>query len=219
MTTTDELIAKLGTDVHAIRPLQPPMVRTGLWLLAAFAIVCGLVLSHGLRPDLTDEFSRPAVVIEWLASLFTGLLAAVATFHVSIPGRSVRWALLPVPAVALWLATLGVGCLTDWFRYGADGLEVGLSVGCFETIVFTSVPLGLTLLLMVRHAGPVRPGPTILLGALSVAAFSAAGLSLFHHLNSSLMVLISHGSGVAFVMLTGWASSGALFRWIGLNQL
>lgn len=219
MTTTDELIQKLGADVHAVTPLRPPVLQAGTWLVVAFAIVGALVLSRGLRPDLSAEFAKPAVLLEWIASVLTGLLPAVATFHVSIPGRSVRWALLPAPAVALWLITLSIGCLTDWFRLGTSGLEVGLSVGCFQTIVFTSVPLGLTLLLMVRHAGPVRPGLTVLLGGLSVAALSAAGLSLFHHLNSSLMVLLSHGTGVGFVMLVGWATSGRLFRWVGLKPL
>ncbi len=219
MATTDELIRKLGADARAVRPLRPPMARAAMWMAVVLTIVGGLVWSRGLRADFMTEFSRPAALGEWLASLLTGVLAAVATFHVSIPGRSVRWALLPVPGLALWLMTVGVGCFADWFRLGSGGVELGFSAGCFQTIVLTSVPLGLTLLIMVRHAGPVRPGLTAVLGGLSVAAFSAVGLSLFHHLNSSLLVLVSHGAGIGFVVLTGWASSGLLFRWIGLKPL
>lgn len=218
MNTTDELIHRLSTETRPVRPLRPPTVRALIWLAVATLIVGGIVASRGLRPDLASEIERPLVIIEWLASVITGVLAAIATFHVSIPGRSMRWALLPLPGLMLWVMSLSLGCIADWITLDSSDVEIGFSPGCFQSIVMTSIPLGLTLLVMVRHAGPVRPGLTTVLGALSIAALSAAGLSLFHHLNSSLLVLISHGSGVAFVMLVSWACSGTLFRWIGLKM-
>ena len=60
------------------------------------------------------------------------------------------------------------------------------------------------MLLLLRHAGPVRPLPVLLLGGLASAALCSAGLSLFHHLEAALMVLVWHGGALAVVVVLGW---------------
>ena len=49
--------------------------------------------------------------LAWTASLLTGATAVVAAAHLALPDRSRRWALLPLPFLALWLTASGVGCL------------------------------------------------------------------------------------------------------------
>jgi len=78
-----------------------------------------------------------------------------------------------------------------------------------------SLPLGLVMVLMVRHAGVVRPAPTAMLAALSAAALSSAGVSLFHNGETSLMSLLWHGGVVALLSLASLAAGERLFAWIG----
>lgn len=217
--TTDRLVAHLVASHRPSPPLRSPFLRSTAWLALALVLVGGIVLSHGLRSDLGMQFARPVMLMEWLSALLTGVLAALATFLVSIPGRSPRWALLPLPALALWLGTLSVGCLADYFQRGATALQLQVSYSCVLAIVMTSVPLGVTLLVMVRHAGIVRPLPTAICGGLAVAALSAAGLSLFHHVDTALMLLVWHLGSVAFVTLLAATCARRLFAWIGLVRI
>lgn len=215
MRTTEQLIGQLTAAAEPVTPLRPALLRALGWLVLAVAIVAGIVLSHGIRPDLARQFARPVMAAEWIGAVLTGVLAAIATFQVSLPGRSRRWLWLPVPGLALWLGALCLGCLADWFRDGSAALAVSPSWSCVQAILTTSLPLGLTLLVMVRHAGLVCPGATALVGGLAIAALSAAGLSLFHHIDTALMVLIWHGGAAALVVCAAWGFSERLFAWIG----
>lgn len=211
---TERLIVGLVATARPVRRLSPPLVRATVWLVAAFAIVAAVVASHGLRPDLAEQFARPTLLAEWLGAVLTGVLASIATFQLSLPDRSIRWLLLPVPAILLWLGALGLGCVLDWYRMGPSAFALTVSWSCVMAIVATSLPLGGVLLVMVRHAGYVRPGPTALAGGLAVAALSAAGLSLFHHLDTALMILIWHIGTVALVALLVRVAADRLFAWV-----
>ncbi len=207
----EKLIADLAADLQPVQRLRPPLLRAALWLAAAIGINAAAVILHGLRPDIMTLLRIPSYTMLLGATVLTGLLAAIAVFMISIPDRSARWALLPVPGVALWFASAGYGCLTDWLRMGPDGLALGTSFHCFTWIVGVSLPLSLGLYLMVRHGGWVRPGLTLTLGMLSTAALAATGLSLFHPLDTSLMILIWHGGTT--LLLIGLAALGIpLFR-------
>jgi hypothetical protein len=56
---------------------------------------------------------------------------------------------------------------------------------------------------MLRHAATIRPNATAAAGALAAAALASAGLTLFHDLDSSIMILIWHGVPVTLVVLSG----------------
>lgn len=217
MDDTDRLIDQIAGRATPVRRIASPLRRTSLWLLLAAAIVAGIVLSHGARAGWLRILSSPDAASEWIASLLTGALAAYAVFQISVPGRSARWAWLPVPAALLWFAGLSLGCMHDVAREGsvaafafdADAME------CARMITLTAVPLGLVLLLMVRHAGVVRPGSTALLAMLSAAALSSAGVSLIHNGESALMVLLWHVGAVALLSMLSWAFGRQLFSWVG----
>jgi len=139
-----------------------------------------------------------------LASVATGILAAVAAAMLARPDRSWRWALLPVPALAAWVASLGLGCFADLARMGPAALAMGTSWGCLRFIMMLGLPLTAALLVLLRHAGPVRPVPVLLLGSLASAALCSAGLSLLHHLDAALMVLLWHGGAALLLVVLGW---------------
>ena len=216
MTDTNTLIEQLAARARPVRPLASPMRRTALWIAMASASVALIATAIGLRPGLAAELAAAPALIEWIASVLTGILAAYAVFQISVPGRSPAWAWLPVPTLLLWLSGLGWGCLRDFARMGgaAFAFETA-SWECTVAITMTGVPLGLVLLLMVRHAGVVRPRATAMLAALSAAALSAAGVSLYHGDESALMVLVWHLGAVAMLSLLCLLFGRPLFSWIG----
>ena len=190
MTKTPDLIDALVECATPVRRLRPPLVRGALWLALAALILALLAIVHGVRADLAERLHQPVFVVSITAALATGVLAAVAAFMVSLPDRSQWWLALPAPALAVWVGTVGYGCLTDWVVIGPDGVRFGETLRCFATLVLTSVPLAIALAVMLRYAALLRPGAVTLAGALAVAAITSSALSLFHDLDATMMILI-----------------------------
>jgi hypothetical protein len=190
VTRTPDLIDALVERATPVRRLRPPLVRAGLWLGFAGLVLTLLAIGHGVRTDLVERLQQPVFVVSIAAALATGILAAVAAFAVSLPDRSQWWLLLPAPALAVWVGTIGYGCLTDWVNIGPDGVHMGEAVRCLATLVLTSVPLAITLAVMLRYAALLRAGAVTMAGALAVAAITSSALSLLHDLDATLIILI-----------------------------
>jgi len=190
VTTTPQLIDDLVRAADPVRRLRPPLVRAGLWLAIA-ACVLGLVtIVHGLRSDIAARFQEPVFVIGMAGALGTGILAAIASFRLSLPEASRRWLLLPVPALGLWLSAIGYGCLTDWISIGPNGVRIGEAVRCFAILILISVPLWVAMLAMLRYAAFLRPTTVSAMVGLAVAAMSMFALSLLHDLEATVMILV-----------------------------
>ena len=201
MTRTPDLIDALVETATPVRRLRPPIVRAGLWLAFA-AIVLGLIaIAHGVRPDFSDRVRQPLFVVGMLGALATSILAAVASFRISLPDSSRLWIVLPLPALALWVSTIGYGCLTDWVSMDPDGVHMGEAVRCFATLLMTSVPLSIAMLVMLRYAALLRPLEVSVMGGLAIAAVTAFALSLFHDLDATVMILVWN-LGVAALIAT-----------------
>ena len=76
----------------------------------------------------------------------------IAAFYLSLPDRSLRWALLPLPTLLLWLGSSGYSCWRQWIVHGPDGWGVGEGLDCFLWIVAFGVPLAIALFLPLRQA-------------------------------------------------------------------
>lgn len=190
MVTTPELIASLSEAVKPVRPLRPPALRAFAWLAIAAGLIVLLGALVGVRTDLETKLQQPIFLLQIAASLVTGITAAIAAFHISLPDRSPRWLALPAPSVAVWISVLGYGCLTAWVALTPDGVGVGPTLRCFATVVLTSLPLSLLLLVMLRHAADLRPTATAMAGGLAVAAITATALSILHELDATILVLL-----------------------------
>jgi len=212
MTDTAALIEALGRDAKPVRRLWAPMLRSALWLGFALGVIALLVLHHGMRHDLGWRFGQRDFVLEWLGALATGIGATLAAFHLSLPGRSWRWALAPLPGLALWLFSMGYGCWSDWIRLGPDGLKLGTSFDCFSFIVTTTVPLSAALLFLLRYAAPTRPVATTVLATLSVSALAAAGQSMVHGLDTTIMILAWHLGSTGLLLLAARIAGPRLLR-------
>jgi hypothetical protein len=207
MPTTGELIDRLAAEARPVRRLKRPTVRALAWLALAALFIAVVAALVGIRPGLTAQLRDPWFALGRAGALATAITAAIAAFQLSVPDRSARWLWLPMPFAALWLGTMGYGCVADWLVEGARGLRLGHSAECFQAILITSVPLGALLFVMVRHAGPVRPVATALAAGLALAAVAEGGLTLYHDVEATLMDILVHLVAVAVVV--GLATSGA----------
>ncbi|MEP7316819.1 MAG: NrsF family protein [Sphingomicrobium sp.] len=201
---TDTLIDQLAADIRPVRPLRAPALRA-LMALAAIALVAGLAIA--LLGDVGELRRRYAgrealLALEMAAMLATGVLAVVAAFFLSIPGRSRRWIAAPVPPFAVWLLLSGLGCYNDFVRRNGVEWELGESMHCLLFILATSAALAPFLIWRLARAKPINPLPVALLGGLGVAAVSALVLQFFHPFTVTFVDLTVHLVAILIVIGT-----------------
>ena len=211
---TNQLITRLAGDCATIRRLQAPWQRTALWLMFVLPCVATVTAVHLAGRDVIERIDI-RMAVERAAILLTGLTAALAAFSIVVPGRDWRIALLPLVPLAVWLGSLGEGCMHDWSRLGADGLQVW---DCVPAAIIVSIPCATIMLVMLRRGPPLFPSLTLALGALASAAMVNFGLRLFHAADVAVMVLVWHFGGIAAVTtlasrfgdhVLNWHSEGA----------
>lgn len=195
------LIERLSGELRPVRRLRPPAARALLWL-AVVATVSALLIARFVDLSvITQRIAVPRIAAECIGSLLTGITAIFAAFQLSVPGRSRRWGLVPLPFLALWLAASGLGCLRNGWSPGRDGVDE--SAHCFIFILAVSVPLAAGLFWMLSRARPITPLPVAMLGTLGVAATAALLLQFVHPFDVTVIDLAFHAAAVALVMLVG----------------
>jgi len=206
----ERLIRDLAADLAPVRRLRPPYVRTFSWLavVAATAVILAMIadlpaLGHRLAaaPDL------------WLAvtgSASTAILAAFAAFQLSLPDARRAWALLPLPAMLLWIVASGFGCLRARFAPGTHAADLSEARDCLIFIIGLSVPLSALLIIMLRRGCPLQPGLTTATAGLAAAAAAATLLNFFHPFDAAATDLVVHVLAVTLVMAGNRAFSGRL---------
>jgi hypothetical protein len=204
--TTEQLIARLAADARPVRRLKPPLLRAAYWLLGVAVIAAVGIFWFSDLAEFSRRAQDPKLVLEMIATLATGIAAVVAAFYLSLPDRASAWELLPVPPLALWIITSGHNCYDKWISYG-EGWTLGESAHCFRFILASSIPLGITLLLMLRRAQPLAPTRVAAIAGLGVAAVSAFLLQFFHPFDITFMDLAVHAVAIAIVVLVSSASA------------
>jgi hypothetical protein len=209
-SATETLIQSLTRDLEPVGRLRVPMVRALMWL-SLFAVAAGVMAAFA---DTAALSRRLAVADDmWLAvvgSTLTAVTAAVAAFHLSLPDRRARWALLPLPAALLWVGASGAGCL----RTAATG-EAGAwrhSLDCLVFVVFVSAPLSACLFAMLRRGYALRPGLVALIGGLAAAAAAATLLNIFHPFDAAATDLLVHVVAIALVVGLNGIFGGRLLQ-------
>ena len=215
MSTTPQLIDALVERAAPVSRLRSPMARACRWLGFAAIVIALLTVTHGVRTELAEHLRQPAFLAGLTASLATGMLAAMAAFIVSLPDRSQWWMLLPAPALAVWLSSIGYGCLTDWVSMDPSGVRLGETVRCFATLLLASVPLSVAMSMMLRYAVLLRAKAVTLMGALAVAALTSFALSLDHDLDATAMILLWNLGTAALITAIGGLLGRRIFFWAG----
>lgn len=204
---TERLIAALAASAAPVRRLRPPAIRAALFLLTVAAVATPLVLFFADLDATTGRWRNPLVALELTGALLAGIAGVVAAFQLCLPDRARAWALLPMPFLALWVATSGAGCYAAWLRTGDMGLELGEGATCFGFILGTGLPLGASLLWMLRRARPLSPAPVAAMGGLGAAALGAVLLQFFHPFDITVMDLGMHALAVAVIVATASLSA------------
>jgi hypothetical protein len=207
MDATEGMITGLAGDLKPVRRLWPPGLRAFLWLAVVGALSLVLILGLANLSIFERRASDPKLALELVGTLLTGILAVIAAFELSLPDRSIRWALLPLPSFLLWLGSSGYSCWRHWIAFGPEGWEVGESANCFAWILGFGVPLAVSLLVVLRRARPLAPVRVAAMAGLGVASIAAFLLQFFHPFDVTIMDLGLHLAGVAVV--TAFAGAAA----------
>ena len=206
----DAYIDSLSGDLKPVGRLWSPWVRAAAWL----TVVAGAAAVLARFSDIHDLVYRLRSVPDmWLAvlgSTLTTVLGAVATFQLSLPDRSTRWALLPLPGLALWLAGTGMGCLRTWVIPDLHPASFEEAHACFTFIVGLSVPLSILTILMVRRAFPFRPNLVAAIGGLAISAAAGTLLNFFHPYDAGATDFAVHLVAISLVIAANRIVGGRL---------
>ncbi len=209
---TSQLIDQLARGAAPVAPLRSPFRRAILWLALSACFVVAVALIFG--PHGTVATGRNATYwVAQLATAATAIAAALGAFSSSIPARRRIWEIVPLVPLAVWIGTVGLGCLQDWQLLGDAGLVLSPDWTCLGPMFVVGVIPAMALLLMLRRGLSVRPHMTACLGGLAVAAVANLALQTFHAQDLSLMVLVWHvGGALVFVALSALLGAVALVR-------
>lgn len=201
---TEDLISQLSSGLQPVRRVPSPWRLAFGWLGLALLVVGGAVAFFGLRQDWYARAHIAYEVEQWVASVAAGVLGALAAAMLAQPDRSWRWVLLPVPALLAWMLALLLGVDADLARQAQAHAHASDGLPCVSLILTLGLPLLLVQFWVLRHAGPTRPLPVQVTGALASAALCSAGVSLIHPLDAAQMVLFWHGLALGLMVLLGW---------------
>jgi hypothetical protein len=209
---TESLIQSLGDQLTPVRRLPPPWLRTAGWLLVVAAIATWLFAHYGIAGMARRWTGTPDLAIAGIGAAMTAMCAAWAAFVLGVPGRSARWAWLPLPGALLWVGASGLGCMRDWVAPATHVASMPEANDCLIFIISFSIPLSLLLILLLRRACPLRPVLTAVMIGLASAAASAALLEICHSFDSTVTDLTMHALAVAVVVAVNAAMGGRLLQ-------
>jgi hypothetical protein len=209
--SNDRLIERLAADLRPVRRVSPGWLAAG-WLLVVIVFAVYLASMADLHAMMRRLMAAPDMWLAAVGSALTGVLAVVAAFMTSVPGRSTRWALLPLPPLALWIWESGMGCARGWHLPGVHDASVAEGDHCLMFIVALSLPLSLLMMVLLRWTFPLRPNLTLALAGLAAAGTAATLLNFFHPYDASLSDLALHAVAVALVVGANRLFGERLFR-------
>ena len=204
----DRLIGALAADLRPVRRLPPPVLRALFWLALVAAVAAALATFADVAAMWHRLAASPDMWLAVLGSIATAATAAFAAFELSLPDRSRAWALLPLPAAALWVGASGLGCMRAFVLPGTHVAAIGETRDCLLFIIGLSVPLSVALILMLRRAYSLAPPLTAAMAGLASAAAAATLLNFFHPFDAAATDLAVHAVAVVIVVAAARALGG-----------
>lgn len=205
----DALIDDLVGGLEPSGRLPSPWRRALGWS-ALVAAAAGLLALWADWHSLGARMAVPDLRLAAIGAAITTFTAALAAFQTSVPGRSSRWAMLPLPSAALWIGASGMGCLRSWTIPVAEPTTPHAMEGCFAFILAVSLPLSVVLVTMLHRACPLHPNLTAALGGLAAAAAAATLLVFFHPHDATAVDLLIHLAVVAAIIAANGLLGGRI---------
>lgn len=212
MPSYEALIHRLGAELAPVRRLRSPGVRTIGWVLLLLALAALLGWHYGLSDMLHRWRGAPDLGWAALGAVGTAVTAGWATFVLGEPGRSPRWAWLPLAPALVWIGASGLGCLREWVTPGTEVATLAQARACLIFIVSFSVPLSALLIVLLRRAYPLRPVLAAVMIGLASAAASASLLEICHEFDAAATDLTVHVLAVALVIGANAVCGGRLLQ-------
>ena len=209
---TDDLIARLSTDLKPVRPMAMQRLLIGAILLSGIVAVIAMLALLGMRPDMEAASATMMYWTKFGYTLALGLLGLAATLVLARPDGRTRWPWLA--AIAL-LAALLVLAVVQLAR--ADDmmpLIMGSSIRRALTYIpVLSLPVLFGALLALRRLAPRNP--TLAGFAAGIMAGGAgAWIYTFACDETGMMFLaLWYTLGVGIVGVAGAALGRFLLRW------
>ena len=197
----DRLVQALGADLRPVRRLAPPSLRVLTWLTTLGAVALALAMVSDVAAMMHRLMAAPDMWLAAMGSMLTTVFAAMAAFELSLPDRKTAWALLPLPALLLWIGASGMGCLRTWSIAEADPMPPDQPAHCLIYILGMSLPLSLILILMLRRGFSLRPNLTAIIGGLACASAAATLLNLIHPYDAAATDLAVHAFAIIIVII------------------
>src|SRR5271170_3838591 len=207
----DRLVRALSADLTPVHRLASPGLRLLTWLAILGAVALSLAMVSDVGAMIRRLMAAPDMM--WLAaigSMLTAVLAAAAAFELSLPDRKAAWALLPLPAVLLWIGASGMGCLRAWPVAEAYPMPVDQPEHCLIFILGLSLPLSLLLIAMLQRGFSLRPNLTAIIGGLACASAAATLLNFIHPYDAAATDLAIHAFAVVIVILVNTIFGGRI---------
>jgi hypothetical protein len=201
----DALIGRLAGGLMPVERLPNPWRRTALWLAASLWLGGLLALFTDWGMFMHRMMAAPDMWAGFVGGLLTAVLAAAAAFFTAVPGRPAAWALLPLPALALWVGASIAGMLRMMPAPGTEPEPMMHPMLCLYFIVLVAIPLAVLLMIEVMRACPLRPGLTASLAGLASAGAAATLLAFVHPFDATFEDLGAHL--VAVILVVGGAKA------------
>jgi hypothetical protein len=217
---TDDLIQRLGTELRPVQPLAPPWRRAAIWVATALAYVAlvalGSWLQHGALRGVSGD---SAYVVQQLALLATAMIAADIAFASVVPGMQRPAAWLPFVPVAILMATLVGGMLSDVRTAGTVGIGQETDWPCVGSIAIGTTVLWAAAAAMLRRGAALSPGTSGLLAGLAAVSLANAEACLTRTHAFSATVLLWHGATSLVVVAIAVLASRRVLAWTPLRRL
>ncbi|MGV8854380.1 MAG: NrsF family protein [Devosia sp.] len=211
---TDELIARLATDLKPVRPNALPRLLMGTVMASGVVAAIAMLMWLGTRADIA---TAPGTMVFWTKFFYTlslAVLGGVATLALARPDGEIRWPWLAAPAL---LAALLVGAVFQLSHAEADQMMPlvigGTSLVCPWRIVVLAAPILAALLLALRRLAPANPTLAGLAAGLFAGGTGAWVYSFACGENGMMFLALWYTLGIAVVAGVGAVLGRFLLRW------
>ena len=211
---TDDLIARLATDLKPVRSNALPRLLMGAVLVSGVVAAIAMLMWLGMRDDME---TAPGTMMFWTKFAYTlalAVLGGVATLALARPDGAIRWPWVVAPAL---LALLLVGAVIQ-LAYAQPDQMMPLVIGgtamvCPWRIVVLALPILLGLMLALRRMAPANPTLTGLAAGLFAGGTGAWVYSFACGENGMMFLALFYTLGIAVVAGLGAPLRRFLLRW------